>query len=229
MTAYAHFFLPYISVHVSFSFISSPLHLRPSPSQYAGHTQGGGGRMRPLPPCCSHVLPVSRTWSSERKAWQTASATSHWSGLWRGMHMHEHHRYSIYCSRVRADTAVSNMTCGVLWFHPMIMSHYQVRSEIRNKVIMGLEKDPFYQSCRQWRKAASEGLSQYCFINETGNHLLEWVSILNLSFTPDPKLNLRADCRDSSKIAVCCTTTTVVKWFQSYVEEVWSGILLILL
>lgn len=32
--------------------------------------------------------------------------------------------------------------------------------------------------------------------------------MMNLSFTPDPRLSLRADCRDSLKTAVCCTTTT---------------------
>lgn len=97
-------------------------------SQCAGHTQGGGGRTRPLPPCCSHVLPVSRTWSSEKKAWQTASATSHWSGLWRGMHMHKHHRYSIVAeSELILLSQTCDLWCVVISSYDNVSSsaHYQ--------------------------------------------------------------------------------------------------------
>lgn len=68
---------------------------------------------------------------------------------------------------MRADTAGTNMSCAVLLFHPMIISHHQLTN--RN------HKDP----------TGSESIR---LINETVNNDLEGVSVMmNLSFSSDQK------------------------------------------
>lgn len=120
-----------------------------------------------------------------------------------------------HCGEVCIGT--NNTKCTTRVFYLM---NIRFRTEIRNKLIRALEKNPFYhfhRSCRQWRKAENKGLSQCCFINETENHWLEGVSIMNPSFTPDPRQTLQL-----STVPALMAATTLVKDVK--VDQGWGDV-----